>query len=300
MVDASGDSSQKPNVILFADIVGSTSLYERIGNKEAKQVVDQALARISAIAQKHCGEIIKYIGDEVLCRFDDPDEACNAAVEMQIATVDESAKQKRLKIKVGMDYGPVIVDNDDVFGNTVNVAARMASIATVGQIIITQDMQDHLNPANREMGRIFDRAPVSGKAQPIDLISIVWESTEDVTFIAGKRFTPTNAVPAKMTLSVGGNHYTISSVGRFMMGRGTTCDLVLPRASLASREHAKIVFQRGKFVLVDQSTNGTYVKTGGGNLVYLRRQEMQLWRQGVISLGSEFEDDEDCHIHYNT
>ncbi len=299
-LDVSGDVGQKSNVILFADIVGSTSLYERTGNTEAKQVVDQVLARISAIAEKHYGEIIKYIGDEVLCRFDDPDEACNAAVEMQEATVDESAAQKRLKIKVGMDYGPVIVDANDVFGNTVNVAARMASIATAGQIIITQDMQDHLNPANQEMGHIFDRAPVRGKAQPINLISIVWESTKDVTKFAGKGFTSSNAVSENMTLSVGGDDYTISSVDTFVIGRGATCDLVIPRAALASREHAKIEFKRGKFVLVDQSTNGTYIRTGEGNLVYLRREEMQLWRQGVISLGSEFEDEEDCHIYYST
>ena len=300
MIDVSGDIGQKSYVILFADIVGSTSLYDRVGNTEAKRIVDQVLARISAIAQKHCGEIIKYIGDEVLCRFNDPDAACDAAVEMQEATVDESAAQNKLKIKVGMDYGSVIVDANDVFGDTVNVAARMASIATAGQIIVTQDFQDHLNPENQKMGHIFDRAPVRGKAQPINLFSIVWESKEDFTTFAGKNFTSTNAVSEKMTLSVGGDDYTISSVDTFVIGRSATCDLAMPRVVLASREHAKIEFKRGKFVLVDQSTNGTYIKTGDGNLVYLRREEMQLWRQGVICLGSEFEDEEDCHIYYRT
>jgi len=294
------NSNENCNAILFADIVGSTSLYETVGNLEAKQSVDQTLAQISAIAEKHDGEIIKYIGDEVLCRFSDPDKACNAAVEMQEATISEKPARKKLKIKVGMDYGPVIADADDVFGDTVNVAARMASIATAGQIIITQNMQDHLNPANQKKGRIFDRVPVRGKAEPINLISIVWEAQADVTKISTRSFGALKDAPETMTLSVGSDNRTVSSSAAFVMGRGSNCDLVLTGATLASRAHAKIVFKRGKFVLIDQSTNGTYVKAGSGEMLYLRREEMQLWGHGVICLGSEFEGDEDHFIFYST
>jgi len=286
MIDESADSTQQSNVILFADVVGSTSLYETIGNVEAKYFVDQALSQLSDIARKYDGEIIKYIGDEVLCRFDDPDKACNAAVEMQEATVSADPAQKKLKIKVGMDYGPVIVDANDVFGDTVNVAARMASIATTGQIIITQNMQNHLSPLNQEKGQIIDRIPVHGKAKPIDLISVVWESKDDVTKFATRGFTTSNAAPETMTLSVGSDNLTISSNDSFVIGRGSNCDLALTKSTLASRVHAKIVFKRGKFVLIDQSTNGTYVKTGSDDMLYLRREELQLWGHGVFCLGS--------------
>jgi len=296
----SASSNEVCNAILFADIVGSTSLYETIGDLEAKKSVDQTLTQISAVAEKHGGEIIKYIGDEVLCRFSDPDKACNAAVEMQEATISAEPAMKMLKIKVGMDYGPVIVDADDVFGDTVNVAARMASIATTGQIIITQNMQDHLNPANQKKGRIIDRVPVKGKAEPINLISIIWETQADVTKISTRSFGALNGAPETMTLSVGSDNRTVSSSAAFVMGRGSNCDLVLTNATLASRAHAKIVFKRGKFVLIDQSTNGTYVKTGSGEMLYLRREEMQLWGHGVICLGSEFEGDEDHFIFYST
>lgn len=300
MFDQSADSTQESIVILFADVVDSTSLYETIGNVEAKQIVEQTLFQLSDIARKYDGEIVKYIGDEVLCRFNDPDKACNAALDMQKSTAGNDPSQKILKIKVGMDYGPVIVDGNDVFGDTVNVAARMASIATTGQIIITQNMQDHLSPLNQEKGQIIDRIPVRGKAEPINLISVVWESRDDVTMFAGKGFTIANAVPETMTLSVGSDNLTIGSNDSFVIGRGENCNLAVTKATLASRVHAKIVFKRGKFVLIDQSTNGTYVKTGSDDMLYLRREELQLWGHGVICLGSEFECEEDQLIYYST
>jgi len=300
MFDQSADSTQESNVILFADVVDSTSLYETIGNVEAKQIVEQALSQLSQIARKFDGEIVKYIGDEVLCRFGDPDKGFNAALEMQEATVSNDPTKKILKIKVGMDYGPVIVDGNDVFGDTVNVAARMASIATTGQIIISQNMQARLSPRNQEKGQIIDRVPVRGKAAPIDLISVVWESRDDVTKFATKGFTTANVVPETMTLSVGNDNLTIGSNDSFVIGRGENCNLAVKKATLASRVHAKIVFKRGKFVLIDQSTNGTYVKTGSDDMLYLRREEMQLWGHGVICLGSEFEGEDDQLIYYST
>ena len=102
-----------------------------------------------------------------------------------------------------------------------------------------------------------------------------------------------------MTLSVGGENYTIGSSETFVMGRGANCNLVLTDANMVSRVHAKIVFKRGKFVLIDRSTNGTYVKTGSGDTMYLRREEIHLWGRGEICLGSDFEDDAERFIHYN-
>lgn len=288
-------------VILFADIVGSTSLYEKLGNEEAKRIVDAVLNHLTDVTKQHGGSVVKYIGDEMMARFPDPNEACNAAIEMQEATASQGGPFKGAKIKIGMDYGPVIDDGADVFGNTVNVAARMASMATSGQIITTQDMHEALNPENHEMGQVFDRAPVRGKADPINLVMIIWEE-EDVTTIGdvSDRLTPQSSSDEVLTLTVGGDEYIVSSLGSFSIGRGMNCDLAMPQVGLASRQHAVINFKRGKFILEDQSTNGTFVRTGDGNLVYLRREEMQLWGEGVFCLGSEFEDDEGTHIYYST
>ena len=286
-------------VILFADIVGSTSMYESLGNERAKEICDRVLDGISDIAESHGGEIIKYIGDEMMARFPDPDEACDAAIEMMEATGNERSGLGA-RIKIGMDYGPVIDSGNDVFGNTVNVAARMASAAKGGQIITTQDMLDALNEENRMMGQVFDRAPVRGKAEPVNLVTILWE--DDVTTIGDidKVMQPAVNADDSIELNVDGDTYTVSAVGDFTIGRGLACDLAMPEVKLASRQHACIKFKRGKFVLEDLSTNGTYVRTADGNLVYLRREEMQLWGEGIICLGSEFESDENQHIYFRT
>lgn len=290
--------NQQANVILFADIVGSTSLYETLGNAAAKQAVDRVLDMISEIARRRGGTIIKYIGDEMLARFPDPDEACIASVEMQEITIDKKRELHELTIKVGMDYGPVILDGDDVFGNTVNVAARMASVAVGGQIITTDDLLNQLNSVNKAMGKVFDRTRVRGRSEAINLVMLVWEDGEDVTTVAGKGLTETKVSKERLVLSVGGDEYSVDTTQAFTIGRGITCDLAIPGALLASRTHARIEFKRGKFVLIDQSTNGTWVRTAEGDLVTLRRDELKLFGEGVFCLGSEFEDDSDCHVYY--
>lgn len=297
----SGESSQEAEAILFADIVGSTSLYEKMGNAEAKAVVDLVLARISEVVSHHSGLIVKYIGDEAMARFQDPDKAFTAAIAMQEAMVND-IESRDLGLKVGMDYGPVIREGNDVFGNTVNVAARMASVAAGGQIITTQDLLDNVSEEHRELGRVFDRAPVRGKAEPIDLVTILWE--DDVTTIgeniSNQTREPRESPRDTLQLTADGDEYIVSAVGAFTLGRGMNCDLALPNVGLASRQHATIEFKRDSFVITDQSTNGTYVRTADGNLVYLRREEMQLLGQGVICLGSAFEESEDFHIYYRT
>ena len=81
------------------------------------------------------------------------------------------------------------------------------------------------------------------------------------------------------------------------IGRAETCEIVVG-SPLASRLHARIESRRGKFVFIDQSTNGSYVKTEDGSVVYLRREELPLWGSGEISLGSSFDEDTTHWLHF--
>ena len=83
----------------------------------------------------------------------------------------------------------------------------------------------------------------------------------------------------------------------FSMGRGSRADLVVAE-SLASREHVLIESRRGKFVLLDKSTNGTYVQTEDDKGAYLRREEMILSGSGKISLGRDFTQDPTEYVEY--
>src|ERR1700759_5648311 len=123
-------SAGKIVAVLFADIAGSTSLYEVLGDARAKAMIDEALAVMKAVTAQQQGRVIKTIGDEVMCVFDTPDRGFIAASDMQ-ARIDglPVADGAKRKIRVGFHAGPVIEEHGDVFGDTVNTAARMAGLA---------------------------------------------------------------------------------------------------------------------------------------------------------------------------
>lgn len=282
--------------IVFAHVMGAAELYENLHDEDAQKAIEESLGHLAEAARRNHGEIIKYIGDEMMCRFDTPDHAYFAACEMQESTYLEPSLN--LHIKVGMHYGPVIFQSGDLFGDAVNVAARMAGIAVAGQIITTQDFVERLSPENRDCAKVFDRASVKGKASVIEIYRIIWESEEEITTIGGQSFHEQVDQSLTMTLTVDEEVYTVRSGSAFMIGRGRQCDLALA-ADLASREHARIECRRDRFTLIDQSTNGTYVRTEDGNVVYLRREEMILWGQGVISLGSPFDDEDGLYLFFD-
>ena len=124
--------------VLFADVVGSTRLYETFGDDQAKRMIDECLDLLRGVIQQYGGRVIKTIGDEVMCVLPSADSGCLAATDMhhKIMALPMVAKVKR-SIRIGFHFGPVIEENNDVFGDTVNLAARMAGLAKGMQIITT-------------------------------------------------------------------------------------------------------------------------------------------------------------------
>lgn len=89
-----------------------------------------------------------------------------------------------------------------------------------------------------------------------------------------------------------------SKSNEFILGRSTNCDLLID-SDLASRQHAKILFRKGKFVLIDTSTNGTFVKTQGGKEIYVQREEFPLSGSGFISLGKAVSVDNEHMVYFS-
>jgi adenylate cyclase len=285
--------------ILFADVCGSTRLYETLGDRAAQQAIGECIEFMRAIVERHHGIVIKTIGDEVMCRFDQAEHAVEAACDIQ--ETNETAGMRfagqRLALRAGLHHGPAILENGDVFGDAVNVAARMAGIAKAAQVITTGDTVDLLPAHLGEMAREVDRATVKGKSEELRICEVVWEQ-EDVTHMAGFDSKP-KTVAARLVVHYDGADHEIQSTSHpvFTLGRGADCDLRVA-ASLASRVHCRIEFRRGKFVLVDQSTNGTFVRTQEGEDVYLRREELMLWGAGVLSLGEEITTANEHLVHF--
>ncbi|MCH8257497.1 MAG: FHA domain-containing protein, partial [Proteobacteria bacterium] len=116
---------------------------------------------------------------------------------------------------------------------------------------------------------------------------VVWEASGDVTRIEISTVEVAEKVKY-LALEFQGNQQRLASDDHrtFVIGRGVQSDL-LCKTRLASRAHATLEFRRGKFLLTDQSSNGTFIRTDDGENIFLRRQELMLWGSGYIGLGEE-------------
>lgn len=286
---------------MFADVTGSTRLYEALGDDNANRIIGKVIDIMAAITEGYEGYVIKTIGDEIMCRFPSATDTVRCAIECQEEISQGiQGEDVEISIKVGLHFGPAILMEDgDVFGDAVNVAARMAGIAKGAQIITTQDTVSQLDADLQDMSRQFDRTNVKGKEEEIIVYQVVWEESDDVTRIEIN----TGDVEEDLkylSLEFKGNETKMASDDprTFVIGRGVQSDL-LCKTKLASRTHATLEFRRGKFLLTDQSSNGTFVKTDDGESIFLRRQELMLWGSGYIGLGEEVsKDDPDNIIRY--
>ena len=270
--------------VLFADIAGSTRLYEVLGDAQAKALIDEALAEMKAVTARHGGRVIKTIGDEVMCVFDGPDRGFVAATDMQLR-VDKLPVTGGVKraIRVGFHAGPVIEESGDVFGDTVNTAARMAGLAQGLQIITSRATVDLLSPALRMGTREIAALAVKGKADDMAVCEVIWQESDDLTMTAPSVNMP--AAQAVLILKHAGRELAVNEVKPSVgLGRDAGSDIVIADPK-ASRNHARIEKRRDKFVLADQSTNGTFVTFAGEAEISLRREELMLRGTGRIVFG---------------
>lgn len=276
--------------ILFADICGSTALYESLGDSLARQLVAQCLNAMVDELPTYQGTLIKTIGDEILCVFPSGEAAFHAACAMQIAVESMRVLNNHpLHIRIGFHYGDVIRESGDVFGDTVNTAARVASITRADQIMTTLAVADVLPSPLRKKTRHIQRAELKGKQEHFDIFMVIWELDDMLStrIVAPTvRFSPDAS--DEMILRYHDQVIKINKTRRNVMaGRGKTCDIVVSN-NLASRQHIHIELRFGKFIIVDQSTNGTYIRFNDGNVVHITREETVLQGNGSISLGHSY------------
>src|SRR6266571_2097158 len=176
----------KERAILFADVSGSTALYELLGDKPAAKAIEACLDELRDVVAKQEGQVVKTIGDEIMVVFGDPDVACNAAREMQqrVIALPPSAGVK-LAIRIGFHFGLVLEDKGDFWGDGVNTAARLAALAKAGQILTSGATANALPAAQRASLRDLDAIQVKGKHGAVRVFELMWGDTEDATQVAG-------------------------------------------------------------------------------------------------------------------
>lgn len=274
--------------IVFADVVGSTRLYELMGDLRARDMVAICIETMRGATEQHQGTVIKTMGDEIMATFPSADEALNAAAQMQ-QQISRHAQLKldgqNVTIRIGCHFGPVVLENRDVFGSTVHTANRMTSQAKGGQIMTTAAMVERLSPEWRASVRQVDVAMLKGQGSEVALYEVLWQ-TEDVTSMVPAIAMSSKSGPAmRLRLRFQDREILIDeSHPNIAIGRAEDNDVVI-KGNLISRLHARIEISRNKFVLIDQSTNGTFVQTAEGEESFVRRDSLQIKGKGMIGLG---------------
>jgi class 3 adenylate cyclase len=272
----------QPLVVLFADICGSTPLYETMGDAVAYGFNGLCLERLEASTRSHAGTVVRSVGDGLLATFPTPDDAFRASVEMQRARYDGD-----LELKVAFHYGPVIEGfGGDVYGDAVNLAARLSALAKSGEILLTEETAACLAPVNRSNTLHFDTTRLKGKSEPITIHRVC-----DVDGIPTGAQTLVTVSPwhqhAALQISYQGRQFRLdASKQRLTIGRGRSCDLVVA-SQYSSRHHATVEARRDRFVLTDCSANGTFVVHRDNDRLFIKRETVQLLGEGTISLGRE-------------
>ena len=276
---------------MFADVSGSTRLYDELGDEAALERISHCLNLASRLTRTYDGRVIKTIGDEVLCVFRSVNDAIAAACAIQTALAGpegvNDGSGKRLAMRVGVHFGPAILDDGDVFGDAVNVAARMTSQAKANQVIVSGATRADMSPILRSCTRYVDRATVKGKAEPMEMYEFVCHP-DDATVMAELTMPGTSGGPCTMTLEGARGTVQVSEQRpTVLIGRDASCDLVVDELT-ASRQHLRIEYRKNRFYVVDQSTNGTHIRPDMSDAVFTRREELLLEGSGLINLGCSF------------
>jgi adenylate cyclase len=273
--------------ILFADVCDSTTIYESIGDAQALTMIARLLARLNEKVTDSGGTVVKSLGDGMVCQFKDADAAFRAACAMQEAALAESVGvEPKLSIKVGFTWGPVVIEAGDVFGDTVNVCARLVSVAGSEQVLTTQETVDALSEPLRGHSRHLYPMQVRGRVGEVEVYDILWRDDPDVTeAFSRSQINAAIAADWVLKLAYGGDIVVIDLQRSVRLGRDKSNDVVVA-SSKASRVHARIYGRGGNFVIADQSSNGTFVAVDGSSReLTLRREEAVLGERGFIGLG---------------
>jgi adenylate cyclase len=275
--------------VLFADVAGSTRLYEQLGDAQALATISRCIELAQEVAAGFDGRLVKTIGDEAMLVFPTADQAAAAAAEIQ-SRMSALARADGLRVafRIGFHFGHAIErDDGDVFGDSVNTAARMVALAKGGQIILSQSTANELSPYLRPHLRELDAVTLKGKDRDIDIVELAWQNRADLTELV----TRPSRVAAEVDLRHGAQTLRLGADTVVLtLGRDAQNDMVIPD-KLASRFHARIERHRDKFVLIDQSSNGTYVTFDGEREFLLHREELPLRGHGHFSLGHPCEAD---------
>ena len=272
--------------VLFADITDSTSLYQKLGDVAARNIVNACLGTINNVLVRYDGRLVKTIGDEAMCVFPSADLALLAASEMQSLVASTKPGNYPVTIHVGLHFGSVLVEEGDVFGDTVNVAAYLTAVATAEQILTTESTEQCLSAALRSLVRPIFHTLLKGSNKESTVYQVLWRTDNiDLTDVNLQSNKTIPGDTGSLLLTLDEERVRVDQWRpAIVIGRSQECDLVV-NDRFASREHLSIKLVRTHFYLFDHSINGSFVSLESGEEVHVLRREMLLDGTGQVCVG---------------
>lgn len=272
--------------MVFADVSESSALYQKLGDTAARNIIGSTLTAITALLPRYGGVLVKTIGDAVMCMFPTADAGLQCAMQMQACVANDRPGNYPVAIHVGIAHGSVLLENGDVFGDTVNVSAYLTAVAGPEQILASEATEKALSAEQKDNIRAVFRAVLKGATSESVVYQALWKvDAREVTEInlQSQKVIPRDTGSLIVThdeerVRIDQWRPTIS------VGRAQECDLVVPDR-YASRRHLTIKLVRTRFYLIDHSINGTFVRFADGHEVHVLREDLVLDGSGEISLG---------------
>ena len=284
--------------ILFADVVGSTQLYDKFGDTKASETVGRCLDIMKDATNEFDGTVIKTIGDEVMSTFPTVDHAMEAATQMQ-SRISSGENEIQVSIRIGCHFGPVVQEQNDIFGAAVHTANRMTSQAKSKQIIVSGSTVERMGPEWQAQTRQIDVATVRGRIDEVALFEVLWQPDEATSMLPTIDWDSKTNKATTLTLTFRDQKVVVNEQRKGInMGRSEDNDLVI-KGNLISRIHARIEMRRGKFMLIDQSTNGTFLENAQGEETFVRRDSTELSGEGIIGLGRVAKPGTPLAVHFH-
>ena len=279
--------------VLFADICRSTVLFDKLGDQDALKLIMKALELAGQIVTEQNGTVIGTIGDEVMCTFISPEDALIAARQIhKMMQQNPLMQSNQLAMRVGINSGTVVSLSNNVYGDTVNIAARLAQQAKANQSLLSSNTMASIDKILRDQIRHVGQINLRGKAGAIEVHELLETDTEEeITEVSSNKKLVTRSFLMTARYRTRVMRFDPMLV-RFLFGRGQDCDQTIDHPTI-SREHAEILYRNGQFLLRDFSTNGSYI-IQGDNKEQIHRSSLELKGRGEIYLGRTLNQPDFC------
>jgi len=290
-------SSLQRRAVLFADLRGSTGLYESLGNAQASEVVTETVNALARRVPATGGVLVKTLGDGLMAVFPTALTAVDCADQLH-EELDRLSMRRaaalpgglvRLQLQVSVALGETVEMNGDFFGDAVNVAARLLDHAGDNETLVTAELLRTLPAGTRDVFRSLDRVRLRGRAEPVEVHLLSRRGIDTAQTLVGDNTGVPGPVAVLLAWGTTQRRFTAEDMP-IVIGRGAGSDMLIDDARV-SRSHCRIDWLGATLQLSDLSINGTFVRfSSEDEVLSLRRGACTLHGSGEIGLSGSPED----------